>query len=235
MPDDLGYTSDDYLVGASVAPPHLRSTIVLVRRLEETHRATLDDWDGARWRTTVDYVVVDILRPGGAQPKDLANLITAKARDAKYGVVDVVRVGAQFSGLGSELATPIWRLRNVLPVMVGDHREISRRKGFWLVPRADVLATLLDVLSRDRIKNDVPDPGGELSRALSTFVPEDRGPDAEDLIRAVALPVWYSETRMRPLTRQPPVPRLPIEPPEPLTFDQWMEWGRRQRPTRTRI
>jgi hypothetical protein len=55
----------------------------------------------------------------------------------------------------------------------------------------------------------------------------------DDLVTAIACPIWFSEGKMRHLVREPLPPREVIEPYRPPTFDQvFKRHQKRVRPDR---
>ena len=228
MADDLGYESTLYLSGVSVGQPHQHSTLTLMERHEVVHHDDpAADWNGKTWDATISYTVLDILRPEHIEPRDLINLIRAKAVDSEMVMVDISRTGVAF-------ADDLRRLRNVFPIRLIDRAEIQKHNGFWSVPTLDVLVALQRAASERRFTA----PGHDRAlRAIMSFDPEVRG-EADDIVTAIASAIWWSEDprcRKRRFTRQPPVPRTPIEADRPMTFNDALSVARAERRRRTRI
>ena len=65
--------------------------------------------------------------------------------------------------------------------------------------------------------------GAELEHAATP------GKPAGELLdqRALMVAAWCSERLLRSIAKQPPAPRLPVEPPKGLIFDQALKLARR--------
>ena len=98
---------------------------------------------------------------------------------------------------------------------VSDVASAQAADRYWAMPVREPLAITLSCSpDRGRRTGAHRDPGtpGEL-------------PDQ----RALMVAAWCSERLLRSIAKQPPAPRLPVEPPKGLTFDQALRLARRQR------
>lgn len=189
-----------------------------MRRHEVLLSASLDDWQGNAWRTTVDYAIAALVRAEvGRTQVELADLIAEAAAGAEVLVVDITRIGVQFADV-------LLRGRGlrIVPVMLTDQAVPQRRGKLLIIPRTAVMGAMSDILAGRRVKVEAPD-GALIGGALASYTPEDPG-ELEDVAIACGLGIWWGERQQRSTVHQPPPPRLPVEY-RPPTFDEVVERG----------
>jgi hypothetical protein len=127
------------------------------------------------------------------------------------------------------------RLRPI-PVVIGESVGARASRRTLHLPKRDLVAGLSIVMGDRRMKV----MGGlEEAATLATQLERFRAvrpagtptalDEPDELVRALALALWWSEHRMPAQTKQPPPPRQKAEPPKPMTFDMAMKQLRRGR------
>lgn len=251
----------DILIAAQIGMPHEPAGIVLMQRHEEL----TDEFDKVRrrWRARTTYTVPQIERlPGGARLGDVVEVVerlwqdslatsetppsessktppsaTSEARHAL--LVNVTFCGRPIVELMIE------REMRPIPILTTQSDSARRGRGVIHVPAKELISSLGIMFGKRQMRVDKGAANADvLAKQLGEFraKPKPKGPsepwsEAEtgELVMALALAGYWGEHRLSSILRQPPPPRVPIDPAPPLTFDQALKLARKGATRRERI
>ena len=237
--------AEDALISAHIGLPHESDGIVLVERVE----TLTGEFDTVRrrWETTRMYRVRQIERPeAGARLTEVVELVEdlcSKSLGSTGGRISVLLNVSACGRPPVDLLTA--RHLKPIPIVTTQADAVRRHRGTIHVPRQEMMSILSILMADRRLQAPREAPNAEAladqmrefrakskpKSALEPWHEEDTG----ELVMALMLAVWWGETRMSSLLKQPPPPRQAPEPEPPLTFDMAMKLLRRNRQDRARI